>query len=30
MNYTGRTIRDAEVTGSEKMRQNPFMRARSR
>ncbi len=30
MNYTGRTIRDAEVTGSDKLRQNPWMRARSR
>ncbi len=30
MNYTGRTIRDAEVSGSDKMRQNPWMRARSR
>ena len=30
MNYTGRTIRDAEATGSEKLRQNPWMRARSR
>jgi len=30
MNYTGRTIRDAEATGSDKMRQNPWMRARTR
>jgi ABC-2 type transport system ATP-binding protein len=30
MNYTGRTIRDAEATGSERLRQNPWMRARSR
>lgn len=30
MNYTGRTIRDAEATGSERLRQNPWMRSRSR
>jgi len=29
MNYTGRTIRDAEATGSEKLRQNPWIRGRS-
>ncbi len=30
MTYTGRTIRDAEATGSERMRVNPWMRARRR
>ncbi|HEY6538882.1 MAG TPA: ATP-binding cassette domain-containing protein [Candidatus Dormibacteraeota bacterium] len=30
MTYTGRTIRDAEVTGSERLRANPWMRARGR
>ncbi len=29
MNYTGRTIRDAEASGTEKMATNPWMRARS-
>jgi len=28
MNYTGRTIRDAEATGSEKLRGNPWIRGR--
>jgi len=28
MNYTGRTIRDAEATGSEKLRRNPWIRSR--
>jgi len=30
MTYTGRTIRDAEASGSERMRSNPWMRARGR
>ena len=30
MNYTGRTIRDAEVTSSERLRATPWMRARGR
>ncbi len=30
MNYTGRTIRDAEASGSERMAANPWMRARRR
>jgi ABC-2 type transport system ATP-binding protein len=30
MNYTGRTIRDAESSTSERMATNPWMRARSR
>jgi ABC-2 type transport system ATP-binding protein len=30
MTYTGRTIRDAETTNSERMRANPFIRARRR
>jgi ABC-2 type transport system ATP-binding protein len=28
MNYTGRTIRDAEASGTERLAANPFMRAR--
>jgi len=30
MTYTGRTIRDAEASGSERLRANPWMRARGR
>ena len=30
MTYTGRTIRDAEASGSERMRANPWLRARGR
>jgi len=30
MNYTGRTIRDAEASGSERMASSPWMRARRR
>ncbi|MGH7642364.1 MAG: ATP-binding cassette domain-containing protein [Candidatus Dormibacteria bacterium] len=30
MTYTGRTIRDAEASGSDRLRANPWMRARSR
>jgi ABC-2 type transport system ATP-binding protein len=30
MTYTGRTIRDAEASGSERFRANPWMRARGR
>jgi ABC-2 type transport system ATP-binding protein len=30
MTYTGRTIRDAETTNSDRMRANPFLRARRR
>ncbi len=30
MNYTGRTIRDAEASGSERMAASPWMRARRR
>ena len=29
MSYTGRTIRDAEATASERMAANPFIRRRT-